>query len=201
MAPFHSHHFNFRLDLDIDGQSNTFLLGKLEERPAPGPRRSIWTLGERAVSNESEGQLDDDHSQWKVVNGARRNALGEQVGYIVESHSTSSRCSTRRTTDAPASSATRCGSPPSTRTSATPPATRRTRTRATPGLPQYVRNNEALVQRDLVLWLTIGHHHVTQAEDWPVLSRHRMAFELKPANFFDRNPAVDLRRAPFEARR
>ena len=70
----------------------------------------------------------------------------------------------------------------------------------TPGLPQYVGNNEALIQRDLVLWLTIGHHHVTQAEDWPVLSRHRMAFELKPANFFDRNPAVDLRRAPFEAR-
>jgi primary-amine oxidase len=63
-----------------------------------------------------------------------------------------------------------------------------------------VRNNEALIQRDLVLWLTIGHHHVTQAEDWPVLSRQRMAFELKPANFFDRNPAVDLRRAPFEAR-
>ena len=77
VAPFHSHHFNFRLDLDIDGQSNTFLLGKLEERPAPGPRRSIWTLGERAVTSESEGQLDDDHSQWKVVNGARRNALGE----------------------------------------------------------------------------------------------------------------------------
>ena len=35
----------------------------------------------------------------------------------------------------------------------------------------------------------------------PVLSRKTMSFELKPANFFDRNPAVDLRRAPFEVRR
>ena len=141
--PFHSHHFNFRLDLDIDGQSNTFLLGKLEERPAPGPRRSIWTLGERAVTSESEGQLDDDHSQWKIVNGARRNALGEQVGYIVESHSYVEpllhKADYRR--------AGFIGHPlwvtafdPDERYAAgdTP-----NQNPATPGLPQYVRNNES----------------------------------------------------------
>ena len=42
---------------------------------------------------------------------------------------------------------------------------------------------------------------MTQAEDWPVLSNEKLSFELKPANFFDHNPAVDLRRAPFEVRR
>jgi len=26
-----------------------------------------------------------------------------------------------------------------------------------------------------------------------------MSFKLKPVHFFDRNPALDLRRAPFEA--
>ena len=67
-----------------------------------------------------------------------------------------------------------------------------------PGLPQYQRGNQSLVNRDLVLWLTLGHHHVTQTEDWPVMSRHRLGFELKPINFFDRNPALDLRRSPFE---
>ncbi len=66
-----------------------------------------------------------------------------------------------------------------------------------PGLPQYLRDKRSLVNRDLVLWLTLSHHHVTQAEDWPVLSTKRLSFELKPSNFFDRNPALDLRRAPF----
>jgi Cu2+-containing amine oxidase len=31
-----------------------------------------------------------------------------------------------------------------------------------------------------------------------VLPREHASFELKPHNFFDRNPALDLRRAPFE---
>ena len=68
VAPFHSHHFNFRLDLDIDGQSNSFVLGELKQRPAPGPRKSIWTVTERTIASESEGQLDHGHDQWKVVN-------------------------------------------------------------------------------------------------------------------------------------
>ena len=67
-----------------------------------------------------------------------------------------------------------------------------------PGLPRYQQDAQGLVNRDLVVWLTLGHHHVTQAEDWPVMSMKKMSFELRPSNFFDRNPALDLRRAPFE---
>jgi primary-amine oxidase len=66
-----------------------------------------------------------------------------------------------------------------------------------PGV-RFAGNHERLANRDLVLWLTLGHHHVTQAEDWPVMSMKKMSFELRPSNFFDRNPALDLRRAPFE---
>ena len=201
VAPFHSHHFNFRLDLDIDGQNNTFLLGTLKQRPAPGPRRSIWTLTEKAVESESEGRLDGHESHWKTVNPNRRNAHGEPVGYVIESHHSVEPlldpADYRRAgfighplwiTAFDADERFAAGDTPNQHPGA-------------PGLPQYVRDNQSLVNRDIVLWLTIGHHHVTQAEDWPVLSRKLLSFELKPSNFFDRNPALDLRRAPFEARR
>jgi len=201
VAPFHSHHFNFRLDLDIDGQNNSFVLGELKQRPAQGPRKSIWTVNERTIASEGEAQFDHGHDQWKVVNNSRRNALGERVGYVVHSHSgvepLLDKADYQRAgfiahnlwiTAFDADERYAAGDTPNQNPGA-------------PGLPQYVANNQSLVDRDIVLWLTIGHHHVTQAEDWPVLSGEKLSFELKPANFFDRNPALDLRRAPFEVRR
>ena len=200
-APFHSHHFNFRLDLDIDGQNNRFVVGELRQRPASGPRKSIWTASERTVASESEGRLDHGHDQWKVVNDSRRNAVGERVGYLVHSHSAVEPlldpADYRRAgfighslwiTAFDADERYAAGDTPNQNPGA-------------PGLPQYVADNQSLVDRDIVVWLTIGHHHVTQAEDWPVLSGEKLSFELKPSNFFDRNPALDLRRAPFEVRR
>ena len=201
VAPFHSHHFSFRLDLDIDGQNNSFVLGKLRERPAPGPRKSIWAMTEKTLESESEGQLDHGHDQWKVVNPGRRNSLGEQVGYVLHSHSgvdpLLDKADYQRAgfiahnlwiTAFDADERYAAGDTPNQNPGA-------------PGLPQYVRDNQSLVNRDIVLWLTIGHHHVTLAEDWPVLSGEKLSFELKPANFLDHNPAADLRRAPFEVRR
>ena len=60
------------------------------------------------------------------------------------------------------------------------------------GLPEYVADNEALKQADIVGWATIGFHHVPMAEDWPVMSSKVDEIVLKPRNFFDRNPAIDL---------
>jgi len=45
-----------------------------------------------------------------------------------------------------------------------------------------------------VLWHVFGIHHVTRPEDWPVMPADVVSFQLKPAGFFDRNPALDLPR-------
>lgn len=198
VAPYHSHHFSFRLDVDVDGPDNSFVLGRLKTVPAPGPRRSVWSLDEEVLSSEAQGALDDEHAVWKVINPNRRNALGQPTGYVVESHDYVEPLLAK----ADYERAAFIGHPlwvtahhPDERYAAgdTP-----NQNPGSPGLPRFLADRQGLVNRDIVLWVTIGHHHVTQAEDWPVMSMKKMHFELKPANFFDRNPALDLRRAPFE---
>ena len=60
------------------------------------------------------------------------------------------------------------------------------------GLPLYVGDNESIENTDLVAWPMIGFHHVPMAEDWPVMPAKVDEIVLKPRNFFDNNPAIDL---------
>jgi len=50
-----------------------------------------------------------------------------------------------------------------------------------------------------VLWYTLGSHYITRPEDWPVMSAERAGFMLRPAGFFDRDPAFDVTPSPVRA--
>jgi primary-amine oxidase len=202
VATNHSHHFNFRLDLDIDGPINSFALGELEtERlhPRKSPRRSVWTLQEEVLKREKDLTAGShDHARWRIFSPTRKNAFGYDTSYLLESQSHDGPLLHPEDyaragfiqhalwlTAYDADELFAAGDTPNQHP-------------GRPGLPEYIKNNESVASRDLVLWHTLSHHHVTAAEDYPVLPRANMSFELKPANFFDRNPALDLRRAPFE---
>lgn len=43
-----------------------------------------------------------------------------------------------------------------------------------------------------MVWVNMGMHHLTRAEDLPVMPMLWHSFRLRPFNFFDRNPVVDL---------
>ena len=43
----------------------------------------------------------------------------------------------------------------------------------------------------MVLWYTLGAHHVVRPEDWPVMPCAYTGFHLKPLGFFDGNPALN----------
>jgi primary-amine oxidase len=60
------------------------------------------------------------------------------------------------------------------------------------GLPAYVAANRPLENEDVVLWYSMGAHHVSRPEDWPVMPVACIGFALKPAGFFDGNPALDV---------
>ena len=200
VAPNHSHFFNFRLDLDIDGRNNSFMLGELKIKDnVTGPRRSVWVVDDKRVDREKDGKLAQGEALWKVINPNRTNARGYNTGYLLESHAHSDpllrKADFKRAgfiefplwiTKFDADERFAAGDTPN-------------QNPGEGGVPVYQQNDESLVNTDLVLWLTIGHHHVTATEDFPVLSLEPLSFRLKPVNFFDRNPALDLRRTPFES--
>ena len=164
------------------------------------PRKSVWVLEKRLLAREKDARLDEPDDVWRVINPRRKNARGYHTGYVLESHGHAhpllKKADFRRAgfiehtlwvTAFDADERFAAGDTPNQHP-------------GEPGLPQYVADNESIVNRDIVLWHTVSFHHVTAAEDFPVLPREHGAFELKPHNFFDRNPALDLRRAPFEVR-
>src|SRR5690606_18607254 len=65
------------------------------------------------------------------------------------------------------------------------------------GLPAWTARDRPVARTDLVLWHVVGMHHLPRTEDWPVMPLLWHAFELRPFDFFDRNPALDLPRQPY----
>jgi primary-amine oxidase len=60
------------------------------------------------------------------------------------------------------------------------------------GLPAWTQANRGIENTDIVLWYTIGFHHIARPEDWPILPMELHGFDLKPAAFFERNPVLNL---------
>lgn len=201
VAPYHSHYFNFRLDLDVDGRNNSFVLGglRLQSNQPGSPRKGVWVLEEQALETEEDARLHGD-GIWRVINPGKINVQGYNTSYILESHAHGHisplmhGADFRRARFIGHDPWVTAFSPDERFASGDTP----NQNPGEPGLPQYIANDERIVNTDIVLWHTVAFHHITAAEDFPVLSRERGSFELKPANFFDRNPAIDLRRAPFE---
>lgn len=196
----HSHHFNFRLDLDVDGPANRFVLGELVTKKAKAsPRKSVWVVEEKVLQREKKARLKEEESIWRVASASRTNAFGYETSYVLESEGNAEplmdRADYERARFIEYNLWVTAFDPDERYASGDTP----NQDPGEPGLPRYVVDNESIVDTDIVLWHTLGFHHAATAEDFPVLPREHVSFVLRPHHFFDHNPALDLRRAPFEA--
>ena len=60
------------------------------------------------------------------------------------------------------------------------------------GVFDYAARNEDIRNQDLVLWVTYGQTHNPRVEDFPVMPVDITTISLKPADFFTKNPALDV---------
>jgi len=195
----HDHFFNFRLDLDVDGPRNSFVRDALETERLDGghPRKSIWVLKEQTARTEADAKLRirlDHPALWRVVNPDAPGPLGYPTSYEIKAGANA--VSLLVPDDFPSLRAGFTGF----HLWVTPyRAEERYAAGDYPmqhaggdGLPKWTGANRAIENTDVVVWYTLGMHHVVRAEDWPVLPSSAASFELRPFDFFSRNPAIDL---------
>src|SRR5262245_40598525 len=201
VAPHHQHFFSFRLDLDIDGVSNTVteLNTRAMAAGSENPDLNGMVTEETVLRSEASAQRSistESARTWRVGNPALKNALGQHPSFIL----------------VPGTNAIPYISPESQ-------VRRRARfvdhhlwvTRYSPseryaagdypnqstggdGLPRWVAGDRRIENDDVVLWYTMGITHIPRPEEWPVMPVTHIGFKLVPAGFFARNPALDVPR-------
>ncbi len=200
-GPHHQHFFNVRLDVAIDGPTNSvFEVDAVPTGPGPdNPVGNAWVARETPLADETEAQRLADSAVgrfWVVANESVRNAQGRPVGYQL----------------LPGPSALPPLQPDSPALQRALFATRHLWVTAYDpgemyaagsypyqnpggaGLPSFAGAGRPVRDADIVVWHTFVAHHVVRPEDWPVMPVTSVGFQFRPYGFFDSNPALDMPR-------
>jgi primary-amine oxidase len=199
LAAHHQHFFSIRLDMAVDGERNSVV--EVETEPVPmGPDNrygNAFRPRRTLLRSESQAQRLIDPltgRHWLVVNPDITNALGQPVGYklvpggnvVPFAHEDSpfirrAGFTTRHLWVTPFAPDERfpAGDYPSQHPGGA-------------GLPEWTKADRPIENTDIVLWYTLGSHHIPRPEDWPVMPVERAGFALRPFGFFDANPALDV---------
>jgi primary-amine oxidase len=198
-APFHQHLFSARLDMMLDGPTNT--VEELDFVRVPmgpdNPRGNAFAQRRTTLRRESEAQRMADQGvgrTWHISNPNSRNRLGEPVAYallpegqpalLADPDSSISRRATFATKHLWVTAYD-----PAERYAAGDFVNQHA---GGAGLPEYAAADRDLEGTDVVVWHTFGLTHVPRPEDWPIMPVDYTGFRLKPVGFFDRNPTLDV---------
>jgi primary-amine oxidase len=199
----HDHFFSYRLDLDVDGQNNSFMMHRLvrKELPQGGPRKSIWVTEPSIAANERDAMMDihlETPSMWLFVNPNVKGPLGHPTGYEIMPGATAASLLD------PEDGMQKVGAFSAHQLWVTPyepneryaGGTYPISSKGNDGLAAWTKENRKIENTDIVAWYTLGFHHITREEDWPVMPTMWHDFLIRPFDFFAQNPVLDLPHVP-----
>jgi primary-amine oxidase len=198
-APNHQHIFNMRLNMMVDGPNNAVYEVHTEPEPMgpENPYGNAFFAKATLLPTELEAQQMVDPLSaryWNIVNPDVKNWLGEPVGYKLlpgentlpfahpESHVMQRAGFARK----------HVWVTPYTLGQNFPAGDYPNQHPGGAGLPAWTRANRSIENTDIVVWYTMVFNHISRTEDWPVMPMSTIGFMLKPTDFFDRNPALDV---------
>lgn len=198
---FHDHFLTFHLDMDVDGTSNSFVEAMMKRVEVPhgeSPRKSYWTVDRKVAKREENAQIQFDvkkPADLLVVNPHLKTKVGQDVGYRLLPGSTAA--SLLSLNDYPQIRAAFTNNDvwvtPYNESEQWAGGTYMDQSRGDDTLATWTKRNREIEKEDIVVWYTMGIHHIPYQEDFPVMPTISASFELRPANFFERNPILKLR--------
>jgi len=202
-GPHHQHFFSVRLDMAVDGPRNSvYEVDSVPDPPGPeNPHNNAWSTRETLLVTEGNACRDADLNRarfWKITNPSVINELGQDVAYklvpgaVVPPMLQPGSTIYDRARFVQHNLWVTAYDPKEKFAAGDYPY----QSPDPQGLPEYIAADEPIADQDIVLWYTIGSHHVVRPEDWPVMPVMAVGFHLKPVGFFDGNPALDLPPSP-----
>ncbi|EPS62725.1 primary amine oxidase, partial [Genlisea aurea] len=195
----HDHFLIFHLDLDVDGRNNSFLKSTLEtavvEETSSRRRRSYWRVRSETAKTESDARISlngGPASEYSVVNGNERSGVGNPMGYklvhgggigplLWEGDYPQIRGGFSKynvwVTPYDGSEKWAAG-------------LYADQSRGDDGLAPWSSRDRGIENEDIVMWYSMGIHHAPCQEDFPIMAAVTKSFELRPNNFFRRNPSL-----------
>jgi primary-amine oxidase len=199
----HQHIYNFRLDLDVDGEKNSLveLNPEVEKNTSGGPRKSVMVVNQHTVKNEQEASQKFDPSTIRLMsNPNKENRMGNPVSYQIIPFAGGTHPIAKgalfskdewlyKRVNFMDKQIWVTNYKPEERF---PEGTYPNRAKTDTGLKVYIEDNESIENKDNVLWITTGATHVARAEEWPMMPTEYVHAMLKPWNFFDQTPTLNL---------
>ena len=199
----HQHIYNFRLDLDVDGERNS--LTEIDPVVAPntrgGPRTSTMQTVQRTVVTEKQAAQKFDPGTIRLLsNPARGNKVGNPVSYQLIPYAGGTHPIAKGANFAKDEWINHRLSFMDRQLWVTrydpeerfPEGKYPNRSNKDTGLGQFVADDQNIANTDVVVWMTTGTTHVARAEEWPIMPTEWVHALLKPWNYFDETPTLGL---------
>ncbi|TAQ84205.1 hypothetical protein B7494_g7470 [Chlorociboria aeruginascens] len=198
LAAHHQHIFSLRIDPMIDGPLNRVVYEEAHPMPRSdfNPHGTGYTVSETPITTSGGYDLDYNHNRiFKIQNSSIKNPInGQPVGYKIHAPpfqkilADSSSFHFKR-----AEFADHNIYVTSYKDGELYAGGKYTnQSRGGTGVRSWADRGDNVLDSDQVVWVQFGINHVPRIEDFPVMPCEIIKVSLKPVNFFNKNPAIDV---------
>jgi Cu2+-containing amine oxidase len=195
----HQHVFCYRLDFDVDGTENSVYESNTVATKSGknNPCSNLWTAKETLLPTTKAAKRDINpftSRRWIFRNPSSINDLGQSRGYALVPQTSAKRLFGHCSRLAKRAHFTEhnlfvtpfkddqlyvMGKYPVEKGN-------------DEGLRIYSRDEQNLVDVDLVAWYSMVFSHDPEPENFPILPAEKIGFSIEPSSFFSQNPSIDI---------